>query len=110
MDRCRESEERVADSFTGATGCRSPVVYRMRELTLPPFASPSVNHMHSYVRGDVHTNGLENFWSLLKRGVKGTYVSVEPFHPFRYIDEQTFRYNNRKDESGDVRPDGERSI
>ena len=48
--------------------------------------------MQSYVRGDVHTNGLENFWSLLKRGVKGTYVSVEPFHLFRYIDEQTFRY------------------
>jgi transposase-like protein len=67
-----------------------------------------VNHMHSYVRGDVHTNGLENFWSLLKRGVKGTYVSVEPFHLFRYIDEQTFRYNNRKDEEGEVRPDGER--
>jgi hypothetical protein len=67
-----------------------------------------VNHMHTYVRGDVHTNGLENFWSLLKRGVKGTYVSVEPFHLFRYIDEQTFRFNNRKDESGEMRPDGER--
>lgn len=46
--------------------------------------------------------------TLLKRGVKGTYVSVEPFHLFRYIDEQTFRYNNRIDESGDKRPDGER--
>ena len=67
-----------------------------------------VNHVHSYVRGDVHTNGLENFWSLLKRGVKGTYVSVEPFHLFRYIDEQTFRYNNRKDDAGELRPDGER--
>jgi hypothetical protein len=43
----------------------------------------------------VHTNGLENFWSLLKRGLKGTYVSVEPFHLFRYLDEQVFRYNNR---------------
>jgi transposase-like protein len=67
-----------------------------------------VNHLHTYVRGDVHTNGLENFWSLLKRGVKGTYVSVEPFHLFRYIDEQTFRYNNRRDKSGKMRPDGER--
>ena len=47
--------------------------------------------------GRVHTNGLENFWSLLKRGISGTYVSVEPFHLFRYLDEQTFRYNNRKD-------------
>lgn len=67
-----------------------------------------VNHMHRYVRGDVHTNGLENYWSLLKRGVKGTYISVEPFHLFRYIDEQTFRYNNRVDENGEKRPDGER--
>ncbi len=43
----------------------------------------------------IHTNGLENFWSLLKRGINGTYVSVEPFHLFRYLDEQSFRYNNR---------------
>jgi ISXO2 transposase-like protein len=48
------------------------------------------------VRGDVHTNGLENFWSLLKRAIKGTYVSVEPFHLFRYLDEQVFRFNKRK--------------
>src|SRR5439155_8619500 len=47
--------------------------------------------------GKVHTNGLENFWSLLKRGIHGTYVSVEPFHLFRYLDEQSFRYNHRKD-------------
>jgi hypothetical protein len=47
------------------------------------------------VSGQVHTNGLENFWSLLKRGLKGTYVAVEPFHLFRYVDEQAFRYNNR---------------
>ena len=45
--------------------------------------------------GNVHTNGLENFWSLLKRGIKGTYVSVEPFHLFRYLDEQAFRFNER---------------
>ena len=44
----------------------------------------------------MHTNGLENFWSLVKRGLKGTYVSVEPFHLFRYLDEQAYRYNNRK--------------
>ena len=46
---------------------------------------------------NVHTNGLENFWSLLKRGLNGTYISVEPFHLFRYVDVQAFRYNNRKD-------------
>jgi transposase-like protein len=55
-----------------------------------------VNHAEEYVRGNVHTNGIENFWSLLKRGLKGTYVSVEPFHLFRYLDEQAFRYNERK--------------
>lgn len=55
-----------------------------------------IDHAQEYVRGNVHTNGMENFWSLLKRGIKGTYVSVEPFHLFRYLDEQAFRFNNRK--------------
>ena len=50
-----------------------------------------------HAHGDGHTNGLENFWSLLKRTIKGTYVSVEPFHLFRYLDEQAFRFNERKD-------------
>jgi transposase-like protein len=59
-----------------------------------------VNHAEEYVRGNVHTNGIENFWSLLKRAIKGTYVSVEPFHLFRYLDEQAFRYNERKDNDG----------
>ena len=54
-----------------------------------------INHAETYVRGQVHTNGMENFWSLLKRGLKGTYVAVEPFHLDRYLDEQVFRYNNR---------------
>jgi transposase-like protein len=54
-----------------------------------------VNHAETYVNGNIHTNGLENFWSLLKRGLGGTYISVEPFHLFRYIDEQAFRFNNR---------------
>jgi transposase-like protein len=54
-----------------------------------------IDHAVEYVNGRVHTNGIENFWSLLKRGLSGTYVSVEPFHLFRYLDEQVFRYNNR---------------
>ncbi len=54
-----------------------------------------INHAVEYVNGNVHTNGMENFWSLLKRGLHGTYISVEPFHLFRYVDEQTFRFNNR---------------
>jgi len=61
------------------------------------YAHQVVDHASQYVDGRVHTNGLENFWSLLKRGISGTYVSVEPFHLFRYLDEQMFRYNNRKD-------------
>jgi transposase-like protein len=59
------------------------------------YAHDVINHTVSYVEGNVHTNGIENFWSLLKRGLNGTYVSVEPFHLFRYVDEQAFRYNNR---------------
>ena len=55
-----------------------------------------IDHAHAYVDGNVHTNGMENFWSLLKRAIKGTYVSIEPFHLFRYLDEQCFRFNNRK--------------
>jgi hypothetical protein len=54
-----------------------------------------VNHVEKYVNGRVHTNGLENFWSLLKRTISGTYVAVEPFHLHRYLDEYMFRYNNR---------------
>ncbi len=61
------------------------------------YAYQVVDHAVQYVDGRVHTNGLENFWSLLKRGISGTYVSVEPFHLFRYLDEQTFWFNNRKE-------------
>jgi transposase-like protein len=55
----------------------------------------TVNHVQEYVKGQVHTQGIENFWSLLKRGLRGTYVAVEPFHLDRYVGEQVFRYNNR---------------
>src|SRR5205823_9717827 len=54
-----------------------------------------IDHAESYAEGHVHVNGSENFWALLKRAIKGTYVSVEPFHLFRYLDEQAFRFNNR---------------
>jgi transposase-like protein len=59
------------------------------------FVHDVVNHEKEYVKGQVHTQGLENFWSLLKRMLRGTYVAVEPFHLDRYVDEQVFRYNNR---------------
>ena len=60
-----------------------------------------INHGVEYVRGNIHTNGNENFWSLLKRTIKGTYVSFEPFHLERYLAEQTFRFNKRKGNDGD---------
>jgi transposase-like protein len=61
------------------------------------YAHQVIDHAVQYVDGRVHTNSMENFWSLLKRGIAGTYVAVEPFHLFRYLDEQMFRFNNRKD-------------
>ena len=60
------------------------------------FVHGVIDHAEKYVDGQIHTNGCENFWSLLKRSIKGTYVSVEPFHLFRYLDEQAFRFNKRK--------------
>jgi transposase-like protein len=62
----------------------------------PEYEHQFVDHAETYVDGHVHTNGIENFWSLLKRMIKGTYVSVEPFHLFRYLDEEAFRFNERK--------------
>jgi ISXO2-like transposase domain/Transposase zinc-ribbon domain len=67
-----------------------------------------INHLEGYVSGNVHTQGIENFWSLLKRGLGGTYVAVEPFHLFRYVDEQAFRFNNRKDADGNLLNDADR--
>jgi transposase-like protein len=71
------------DAFTAYRGLESDFVHNV------------IDHAEAYVDGAVHTNGLENFWSLLKRAIKGTYVSVEPFHLFRYLDEQAYRFNNR---------------
>ncbi|MFL6388687.1 MAG: IS1595 family transposase [Terriglobales bacterium] len=66
-----------------------------------------INHLEKYVDGNVHTNGIENFWSCLKRGLGGTYIAVEPFHLFRYVDEQAFRYNNRGNKENPIH-DGQR--
>jgi transposase-like protein len=63
---------------------------------LNEFEHQVIDHAVEYVNDKVHTNGMENFWSLLKRGLKGTYISVEPFHLFRYLDEQAYRFNNRR--------------
>jgi len=72
------------------------------------YAHQVVDHAVQYVDGQIHTNGLENYWSLLKRSISGTYVSVEPFHLFRYLDEQAYRYNQRKDEEGNPLTDFDR--
>jgi transposase-like protein len=77
--------------------------------SLPPTVTHEfVNHLKEYVRGRVHTNGIENFWSLLQRAVGGTYISVESFHLDRYLDEQVFRFNHRKDRRGNKTPDADR--
>jgi len=66
----------------------------------PAYTHKVIDHAEAYVKGNVHTNGIENFWSLLKRGLKGTYISVEPFHLFSYVDKQVFRFNSRKVSDG----------
>jgi len=66
-----------------------------RNRPVDGFIHDFVNHSERYVNGQVHTNGLENFWSQFKRTIKGTYVSIEPFHLQAYADEQVFRFNNR---------------
>jgi transposase-like protein len=68
-----------------------------RALTENGFIHKVIDHAEKYVDGQIHTNGCENFWSLLKGALRGTYVSVEPFHLFRYLDEQAFRFNNRRE-------------
>src|SRR5207253_7130495 len=85
----REHIESGSEVFTDTFGAYSGLNQE--------YAHQVINHAEAYVDGKVHTNGLENFWSLTKRCIKGTYVSIEPFHLFRYLDEETFRFNNRKD-------------
>ena len=67
------------------------------------FMHQVINHAEAYVRGSIHTNGIENFWSMVKRALGGTYIRVEPFHLFRYLDEQAFRYNNRRNMNDQTR-------
>ena len=88
----RENVGRKAEVFSDA----HPAYFTLGQ----EFAHEMIDHAESYVRGKVHTNGIENFWSLLKRAIMGTYVNVEPFHLFRYLDEEVFRYNSRKDDDG----------
>ncbi|HEV2800979.1 MAG TPA: IS1595 family transposase [Pyrinomonadaceae bacterium] len=79
-----EDAELFTDGHRGYNGLHIDYIHKV------------IDHAEKYVDGQIHTNGIENFWSLLKRGIKGTYVSVEPFHLFRYLDEQSFRFNERR--------------
>lgn len=89
----RETVERGTDLYTDA----HPTYRRLSLVSWgEDFNHAAVDHAEKYVDGQVHTNGLENFWSLLKRSIKGTYVSVDPIHLFRYLDEQAYRFNERK--------------
>ncbi|HEX3526353.1 MAG TPA: IS1595 family transposase [Thermoanaerobaculia bacterium] len=90
--KVRENVEPGSEVFTDTL--------RSYEGLSPEYAHEAVNHAERYVEGNVHTNGLENFWSLLKRSLGGTYVAVAPFHLHRYVNEQVFRYNPRQGTDG----------
>jgi len=84
LKRMSRPEQLFTDELASYTGLNKDFVHQF------------VNHAERYVEGNVHTNGIENSWSLLKRSIKGTYVRVEPFHLFWFLDEQAFRHNERK--------------
>lgn len=86
-DRIREHVEQGSNIYTDALKSYQ---------NMNDYEHQFIDHADEYVRGNVHTNGLESYWSLLKRALHGTYISVEPFHLFRYLDEQAFRFNNRR--------------
>lgn len=89
----RENVEQCSELFTDS--------HPAYELLAAHYHHEAVNHSIEYVRDNVHTNGIENFWSLLKRAIKGTYVSVESVHLQKYVEEQVFRYNERKGKDAD---------
>ncbi len=86
----------VIDNVQKGSVVYSDSLRSYRNLPADGYVHEFIDHTEAYVRGNIHTNGLENFWSLFKRALKGTYVSVEPFHLQAYADEQCFRYNERK--------------
>jgi transposase-like protein len=88
-------QDAILSNVTGTGTVFTDGMKAYNNLPALNFVHETVDHLTEYVRGEVHTNGIENFWALLKRGLKGTYVAVEPFHLERYVDEQVFRYNNR---------------
>ena len=94
--RKHELEQTVSAHVTEGATVYSDALKSYDRMGQRGYVHHVIDHAEAYVDGQVHTNGLENFWSLLKRALKGTYVSVEPFHLFRYLDEQAYRFNTRK--------------
>jgi transposase-like protein len=94
--RKNQLEQVVADHVEVGSALYTDALRSYDRMATRGYIHSVIDHAEQYADGQVHTNGLENFWSLLKRALKGTYVSVEPFHLFRYLDEQAFRFNNRK--------------
>jgi transposase-like protein len=88
-------QNEILDNLTKGATVYTDSASAYDRLPAQQFIHETVNHVREYVRGEVHTQGIENFWSLLKRGLRGTYVAVEPFHLDRYVTEQVFRFNNR---------------
>jgi transposase-like protein len=88
-------QEKILNNVEGGSQVITDDFPTYRYALADQFAHDVINHAQGYVEGQVHTNGIENFWSLLKRSLRGTYVAVEPFHLDRYVDEQVFRFNNR---------------
>jgi transposase-like protein len=88
-------QNEILNHIQGGSVVYSDRSHAYDNLAAKQYIHETVNHVEEYVNGQVHTQGIENFWSLLKRGLRGTYVAVEPFHLDRYITEQVFRYNNR---------------
>jgi transposase-like protein len=92
-------QSEVREHVTSGSHVFTDALLSYKGLSLD-YVHQAIDHAKEYVRGNVHTNGMENFWCLLKRCFKGTYVSVEPFHLFRYLDEEVFRFNNREENDG----------
>ena len=94
--RKHELEQTVGEHVAAGTTLYTDALRSYDRMEQRGYVHHVIDHAEAYVDGQVHTNGLENYWSLLKRALKGTYVTIEPFHLFRYLDEQAFRFNERK--------------
>jgi transposase-like protein len=90
-------EQTIGDNVEPGSTLNTDALRSYDRMSQRGYIHNVIDHAEKYVDGQVHTNGLENFWSLLKRALKGTYVNVQPFHLFRYLDEQAFRFNNRRE-------------